>query len=260
MKTPKIDYDQVADKYAQHRGVVPGVLQGLTSRLGPTSRVLEVGCGTGNYISAIEASVGCSCWGVDPSEQMLRQAAEQSRRVHFQVGRAEQMEFPDGSFDCVFSVDVIHHVQDRAAFFREAWRVLQEGGEVWTVTDSEDIIRRRHPLSTYFPETIDVDLARYPSIAELRRLMEQAGFQQMHGSRGSVYEAVCRHLGLSRKGLFVPASDSRGSSPTRDSTNGAGSQVGATPMHLTVLSGISLKTGKRVRVMTEKRPSNHHLA
>jgi len=179
MKTPTVDYNQVADKYALHRGIVPGVLQWLTGRLGPTSRVLEVGCGTGNYISAIEASVGCSCWGVDPSEPMLRLAAEQSRRVHFQVGRAEQLELPAGTFDCVFSVDVIHHVQDRTAFFREAWRVLQEGGEVWTVTDSEDIIRHRQPLSTYFPETIDVDLARYPSIAELRRLMEQAGFQQI---------------------------------------------------------------------------------
>lgn len=179
MKMPRIDYDQIADRYAQHRGVVSEVLQSLTSRLGPTSRVLEVGCGTGNYISAIEASVGCSCWGADPSEQMLRQTADQSRRVHFQVGRAEQIEFPDGSFDRVFSVDVIHHVQDRAAFFREAWRVLQAGGEVWTVTDSEEIIRHRHPLSTYFPETIDVDLARYPSIAELKRWMEQAGFQQV---------------------------------------------------------------------------------
>jgi SAM-dependent methyltransferase len=179
MKTQSIDYNQVADKYTQYRGVVPGVLERLTSCLGATSKVLEVGCGTGNYISAIDAAVGCSCWGTDPSEQMLRQAVEQSRRVQFQVGRAEQIEFPDGSFDRVFSVDVIHHVQDRAAFFREAWRVLQEGGEVWTVTDSEEIIRRRHPLATYFPETIEVDLARYPAIAELKRLMEQAGFQQV---------------------------------------------------------------------------------
>jgi ubiquinone/menaquinone biosynthesis C-methylase UbiE len=92
MKTPSIDYNQVADKYAQYRGVVPVVLESLTRRLGPTSRVLEVGCGTGNYISAMEASVGCSCWGTDPSEQMLRQAVEQSRRVHFPVGRAEQMD------------------------------------------------------------------------------------------------------------------------------------------------------------------------
>lgn len=179
MKTPRIDYDQFADTYAQHRGVVPGVLQSLTSRLDPTSKVLEVGCGTGNYISAIEASVGCSCWGTDPSEQMLHQAAAQSQRVHFQVGRAEQIEFADGSLDRLFSVDVIHHVLDRESFFREAWRVLRPGGEVWTVTDSEEIIRRRHLLATYFPETIAVDLARYPAIAELKRLMEQAGFQNV---------------------------------------------------------------------------------
>lgn len=176
---PTINYDQIAPEYAQHRRVHPEVLRFLASRLGPSSRVLEVGCGSGNYVSALADFVGCSCCGIDPSTEMLAKAREQSERVRFKTGGAERLDFPAESFDLVFSVDVIHHVQDRSAFFREAWRVLNDGAQIWTATDSEEIIRSRQPLATYFPETVDVDLARYPSIAELRQLMEDAGFRRI---------------------------------------------------------------------------------
>jgi len=173
-----IDYDRIASQYAQHRQVHPAVLKNLlsTSRVGGASRVLEVGCGTGNYIIALEALAGSSCWGIDPSEQMLSRAGEGSRTIHFQPGQAERLDFPPDFFDLVFSVDVIHHVGDCFACFREAYRVLKAGGKVCTVTDSEWIIRHRQPLAAYFPETIDVELGRYPRIVELGDIMERVGF------------------------------------------------------------------------------------
>ncbi len=82
---------------------------------------------------------------------------------------------PLRQFDLVFSVDVIHHVSDKAAFYREAARVLQPGGHACTVTDSEEIIRRREVLSGYFPETVEVELARYPRLADLEGWMAEAG-------------------------------------------------------------------------------------
>jgi len=54
--------------------------------------------------------------------------------------------------------------------------VLAPGGRLCTVTDSEEIICRRDPLATYFPETVAVDLARYPEIESLSQLMSTAGF------------------------------------------------------------------------------------
>jgi ubiquinone/menaquinone biosynthesis C-methylase UbiE len=175
----KIDYDDLAREYAQHRCVHPGVLAGLLTRSQVTSasRVLEVGCGTGNYIIAIEKSVGCSCVGIDPSEKMLAQARERSQQVQFDPGKAESLAFPEASFDLVFSVDVIHHVENRAAYYREAARVLKPGGLVCTVTDSEDIIRRRQPLANYFPETVELELVRYPRIQDLQQMMAAAGFE-----------------------------------------------------------------------------------
>jgi SAM-dependent methyltransferase len=172
------DYTGLAQEYARHRWVHPEVLRGLLQESGvdARSRVLEVGCGTGNYIVALESVVGCQCWGIDPSEEMLAEARERPGSVRFQVGRAEQLEFSTGFFDLVFSVDVIHHLEDIALYFQDACLVLKPGGRICTVTDSEWIIRHRQPLAVYFPESVDVDLARYPRLAELRDLMGGAGF------------------------------------------------------------------------------------
>lgn len=176
--TGTIDYDRAAAEYAQHRQVHPEVLRSLVvdSGLDGGSTMLEVGCGTGNYVLALEQQVGPACWGVDPSEGMLTQARARSGGVRFLPGRAERLDFLSGFFDLVFSVDVVHHVEDRRAFFGEAYRVLKNGGRLCTVTDSESIIRRRQPLAVYFPETVPVELERYPRIAQLRSLMEGAGF------------------------------------------------------------------------------------
>lgn len=176
-----IDYDQLAAEYSRHRRVHPLILQDLlsTPALSSSSRVLEIGCGTGNHITALHEATGCECWGVDPSAQMLAEARNRSGSVTFQVGEAERLNLGNEAFDLVFSVDVIHHVPDRRAYFREAYRVLRNGGRICTATDSEWIIRHREPLALYFPETLNVDLDRYPAIAELREAMNDCSFGEI---------------------------------------------------------------------------------
>lgn len=176
-----LDYDRIAPDYAQHRQVHPEVLKGLASTGGicSVSKVLEVGCGTGNYIIALEWLVGSDCWGVDSSQGMLSIARERLSTVHFQLGRAEALHYSSGHIDVVFSVDVIHHVDDRLSYFQEAYRVLKMGGRICTATDSEWIIRHRQPLAVYFPETVEPEIGRYPRISVLRDLMERAGFSQV---------------------------------------------------------------------------------
>jgi len=178
-----LDYDQLAADYARHRRLHPGVLQALLSAVDRGSRVLEVGCGTGNYIAALASVTGCACWGIDPSDEMLAQARARSNAVDYRTGGAERLDFPADSFDLVYSVDVIHHVADRDAYLREAQRVLASAGRMCTATDSAWIIRHREPLATYFPETVEADLARYPRIPELCAKMARAGFDPIEGDQ-----------------------------------------------------------------------------
>ena len=140
-----IDYNTAAANYAKNRQIQPEVFKHLctTSRIKIESRVLEVGCGTGNYITALKSTVGCQGWGLDPSAGMLATAKEKSVDIDFQLGSAESLEFQNDFFDLLFSVDVIHHVRDRPAYFQAAYRILKTDGHLCTVTDSETIIRRR---------------------------------------------------------------------------------------------------------------------
>jgi SAM-dependent methyltransferase len=174
-----INYDDLAADYARHRRVHPRVLERLRSAIGAEKRALEVGCGTGNYVIALQEASGCTAWGIDPSAEMLAHARARSSRVGFQTGRAEQLDFAAGSLDLIYSVDVIHHVRDHAAYFAEGYRALAVGGRICTVTDSEEIIRRREPLSVYFPESVEVELRRYPPILRLREWMAAAGFAEI---------------------------------------------------------------------------------
>jgi ubiquinone/menaquinone biosynthesis C-methylase UbiE len=185
-----VNYDQAAGDYAAHRQVHSGVFHELCKRFGQASpgrahprggepgsdaTVLEVGCGTGNYIGALAAGQGCTAYGLDPSAGMLAQARTRPARVAWLLGRAEALSFRSSTFDLIFSVDVIHHVAGKGAHYREVARVLRPGGWVCTVTDSADIIRRREILSGYFPETVEIELARYPRLAQLEAWMAEAG-------------------------------------------------------------------------------------
>jgi ubiquinone/menaquinone biosynthesis C-methylase UbiE len=174
-----VDYDREASAYAANRRVHLGVFQELARRipLRSTAAILEVGCGTGNYAGALARRFDCATYGLDPSAGMLARAERQ--RVTRLMGQAEHLPFAPGAFDLIFSVDVIHHVAGKKAYYQEAMRCIKGGGWVCTITDSEDIIRRREILSGYFPETVEIELARYPRLAQLEAWMAGAGLTEM---------------------------------------------------------------------------------
>jgi ubiquinone/menaquinone biosynthesis C-methylase UbiE len=176
--TTKLDFDPRAEQYARFRRVYPEVLAELLhhGELGPQSRVLDVGCGTGNYAAALHQATSCRVYGVDPSANMLAHARQATAWDALLKGRAEQLPFADDAFDLVMTTDVIHHIADRDAYFREAARLLRPGGRIVTVTDSHEDIPRRRPLSSYFPETVAVELRRYPPVPQLLAEMAAAGF------------------------------------------------------------------------------------
>ena len=177
------NYDEtIAPGYARWRTVHPQLLDALIAYSGARAnfRVLELGCGTGNYIRAISERTGCAAWGVDPSAAMLAQARIGiSRRLHWVCAEAAHTGLGAAQFDLTFCVDVVHHLNNRIEVFEESHRVLQPGGALCLATDSENTIRSREPLSIYWPETVEAELARYPRVETLRAELREAGFVRL---------------------------------------------------------------------------------
>jgi SAM-dependent methyltransferase len=172
-------YDhQIASDYAKLRVIHLPLLAALISgsRIHAGSRVLELACGTGNYIRALQSQTACSGCGADPSREMLREARSHGAAVAWVCAPAEKTGLANNHFDFVFSVDAVHHFYDRTSVFREAYHVLSTAGTICIATDSEETIRNRNPLSIYWPETVEVELARYPRIETLETELRDAGF------------------------------------------------------------------------------------
>ncbi len=98
-------------------------------------RVLEIGSGSGTRAVAL-ALRGAAVVGVEPIEagvQVSRMRAERYPpfNTSFQVGRGEKLPFPDGSFDLVFSTEVLQHVQRLEQVIAETARVLRPGGHCY---------------------------------------------------------------------------------------------------------------------------------
>jgi ubiquinone/menaquinone biosynthesis C-methylase UbiE len=175
-------YDEhIASDYARLRNLHCPLVAALVSGSGvhAGSRVLELGCGTGNYICAIRSQTSCRAWGIDPSIEMLSKARSQGPDVAWICATAEDTGLTNVQFDFVFNVDAIHHFQDRARVFSGINRLLLETGTMCIATDSEEIIRKRTPLSIYWPETVELELARYPRIGALETELRNAGFANL---------------------------------------------------------------------------------
>lgn len=147
-------------------------------RSAPCPRVLEIGVGTGNYLGRLTDLTHLDPIGVDPSIEMLSRARLRcGERVV--LGRAERLPFSSASAGFVFSVDVVHHIEDRLQAACEARRVLQPEGTLVIATDREADIRRRLPLAAYFPDIVDIELRRYPTEENVIEELTAAGFQQV---------------------------------------------------------------------------------
>jgi SAM-dependent methyltransferase len=111
--------------------------------------VLDLGCGTGALASSIAAAnARCRVIAIDPSLEYVEHARRANTcpgRVEFQTGDAQQLQFPDGTFDCCVSSLVFNFIPDQPKALNEAVRVTKPGGRiaaaVWDYGDGMEMLR-----------------------------------------------------------------------------------------------------------------------
>lgn len=99
--------------------------------------VLDVGCGDGRALEAFDGK-RVSYAGVDLSEDVIARAKERwKERAVFQAGDILELPVPDGRYDAVLALGVLHHVPSkalRAQAVRELARAARKGGYVMIAT------------------------------------------------------------------------------------------------------------------------------
>lgn len=105
--------------------------------LGPDSRLLDVGCGSGGPALRLAERTDASVVGLDLLEEGIATATRLAEehgladRVSFvRADAGGQLPFADGSFDAVISVDVMCHLPNRPDILREWHRVTAPGARV----------------------------------------------------------------------------------------------------------------------------------
>ncbi len=101
---------------------------------GVRGRALELGVGTGRNFSYYPPEEQATITGVDAADAMLELAERRRQRLRLdltlQLADAQQLPFPDGSFGTVFAAFVFCSVADPVLGLREAYRVLEPGGQL----------------------------------------------------------------------------------------------------------------------------------
>lgn len=143
------NYDVYEDSTNNNPTLMEHFYQTLVKVQPSLNRVMEIGCGTGEFLALLE-SRGLTTAGVE--------FADSATRVKFDgklyVGRMEDIDVPPASFDAVLLLNVIEHLSDPQVVLRKIRTMLRPGG----------VLLLRHPNSDLFyfpPYRYTVELGKY---------------------------------------------------------------------------------------------------
>ena len=151
--------------------------------MAPHSRVLDVGCGTGELIRRLRAKYPeAQLAGLDPVPEMLAVAREKlGGREDLRIGYADALPWSAGSFDVVVSCNMFHYITHPLEALREMARVLRPGGTLVLTDWCDDYIACRI-CNLYLRLTNRAFYKTYQQ-RECLALLQRAGFTEIRLER-----------------------------------------------------------------------------
>ncbi|HEX2428991.1 MAG TPA: class I SAM-dependent methyltransferase [Gaiellaceae bacterium] len=149
-------------------------------------RVVDVGCGPGALVAElIDRAGAASVSAVDPSESFVEAVRERHPGVEARQAAAEELPFPDGSFDAALAQLVVHFMNDPVAGLAEMARVTRADGLVAACV-WDHATGGRGPLSLFWQAAreLEPDIAGEARLAgtgegDLAKLLEAAGVRDV---------------------------------------------------------------------------------
>lgn len=169
-----------------YREIIKTIKKNAEPKLSEGIQVLDVACGTAEVISRLAAKFPKSQFiGLDFSQGMVQKAQEKIKNASNIIVRqaeAEDISFPENTFDSVICSEAFHHFFDPQNALKEMKRVLKTNGKLLLVDlDNMGIFIRL--FGKIFKR---IERARkYYSQKEMRSLLTQSGF--------SVQDIFTRH-------------------------------------------------------------------
>ncbi len=146
-------------------------------------RVLDIGCGIGGPAFVLARKYGAVVTGIDLEPQLISRASHRakelglSHRTEFSTVTLGPLEFPDRSFDVVFTSGALTQTEDKAGIVAECYRVLKPGG----ILTCYDWLKSEGELSADMRYFIQMEGLTYNliTLAELGSHLVEGGFEDV---------------------------------------------------------------------------------
>ena len=177
-RTAKEEYEKLAEIYDRRWQTYVGrSVERTMAALGlkGDERVLDVGCGTGALpAELLKKHSNLELHGIDPSGAMLEVARRKcGSGVVLKEGNAEELPYPDHTFDLLVSVSAFHFFVDHGKAVSEIRRVLQPSGRFVITAWCADYPAMR--LYARWLRFRGASLTRLHRLSELRDLLGANG-------------------------------------------------------------------------------------
>ena len=185
------------------------------------SRVLDVGCGPGALTQRLVDRFGADAVSaVDPSRSFVAAARERFPGVDVREAVAEELPFPDHTFDAALAQLVVHFMQDPVGGLREMARVCRPGGVVTACV--WDHSAAGGPLAGYWAAVRELDPSAHDESemtgareGDLLRIADEAGLREVTGGTVSTTRSYASFeewwhpytLGVGPAGAYVRSLD-----------------------------------------------------